>query len=135
MSTYINLTQDFYDKYQMYGNDYSLLFMVRTLNGQIVADPNTIHDFPELFELPHNFIEVDIDFYNKYNGSVLIPEKLFLFVRRTNDGKYVVEEKMRDYFGTIISYDLPILEYKLTDLEDFYIELEWEDFDHSNDIV
>ena len=134
MSTYINLTQDFYDKYQMYGNDHSLLFMVRALNGQIVADPNTINDFPELFELPHNFIEVDLEFYNKYNGGVLIPEKLFLFVRRTNDGKYVVEEKMRDYFGTIISYDLPILQYKLTDLDDFYIELEWEDFDHSNDI-
>ena len=119
----------------MYGNDHSLLYMVRTLNGTIVADPNTINDFPELFELPHNFIEVDLEFYNKYNGGVLIPEKLFLFVRRTNDGKYVVEEKMRDYFGTIISYDLPILQYKLTDLDDFYIELEWEDFDHSNDIV
>ena len=135
MSTYINLTQDFYENYQMYGNDLNLLYMVRALNGALVADPNTINDFPELFELPHNFIEVDADFYNKYDGNVLIPEKLFLFVRRTNDGKYVVEEKMRDYFGTIISYDSPILQYKLTDLEDFYIELEWEDFDHSNDII
>ena len=135
MSTYINLTQDFYENYQMYGNDLNLLYMVRTLNGALVADPNTMNDFPELFELLHNFIEVDTDFYNKYNGSVLIPEKLFLFVRKTNDGKYVVEEKMRNYFSTIISYDLPILQYRLTDLEDFYIELEWEDFDHSNDIV
>ena len=135
MSTYINLTQDFYENYQMYGNDLNLLYMVRALNGALVADPNTMNDFPELFELLHNFIEVDTDFYNKYNGSVLIPEKLFLFVRKTNDGKYVVEEKMRNYFSTIISYDLPILQYRLTDLEDFYIELEWEDFDHSNDIV
>jgi len=135
MNRYLNLTQDFYNNYQMYGNELNLLNMVRTLNGSLVADPNTINDFPELFELPHNFIEVDIDFYNKYNGSVLIPEKLFLFIRRTNDGKYVVEEIMRNYFGTIISYDLPILQYKLTDLEDLYIELEWKDFDHSNDII
>lgn len=135
MSTYINLTQDFYDNYQMYGNEHSLLHMVRTLNGLLVADPNTMNDFPELFEKPHNFIEVDIDFFNKYNGSVLIPEKLFLFVRTTNDGKYVVEEIMRNYFGTIISQDLPILQYRLTDLNDFYINLEWEDFDHSNDII
>ena len=68
MSTYINLTQDFYDKYQMYGNEHSLLHIVRTLNGLLVADPNTINDFPELFEEYYNFIEVDTDFYNKYGG-------------------------------------------------------------------
>ena len=134
MSTYINLTQDFYDKYQMYGNEHSLLHIVRTLNGLLVADPNTINDFPELFEEYYDFIEVDTDFYNKYGGMVLIPEKFFLFVRKTKDGKNVIEEKMKDYFGTVAPQDQPILQYKLTDLDDLYIELEWEDFDHSNDI-
>ena len=119
----------------MYGNHHSRLYMVRTLNGTIVADPNTINDFPELFNLTYNFIEVDLEFYNKYNGTVLIPEKIYLFVRKTNDGKYVVEEIMRNYFGTIISYDSPIVQYRLTDLEDFYVDLEWNDFDHSNDTV
>ena len=135
MSTYLNLTQDFYDSYQMFGKDYNVLNIVRTLNGSLVADPNTMNDFPELFDLYHNFIEVDFEFYEKYNGMVLIPEKLYLFVRQTNDGKYVVEELMRHYFPTIISHELPILKYKLTDLIDLFINLEWKDFDHSNDII
>ena len=78
--------------------------------------------------------EVDTDFLNKYNEMVLIPEKFFLFVRRTKDGKNVIEEKMLDYFGTVVPQNRPILKYKLTDLDDFYIDLEWEDFDHSKDI-
>ena len=119
----------------MYGNEHSLLYIVRTLNGSLVTDPNTMNDFPELFEEYYNFIEVDTDFYNKYNGMVLIPEKFFLFIRRTKDGKYVIEEKMKNYFSTVTPQEQPILQYKLTDLEDFYIELEWEDFDHSNDII
>ena len=134
MRTYINLTQDFYEKYQMYGNEHSLLHIVRTLNGLLVADPNTMNDFPELFEEYHNFIEVDTDFLNKYNEMVLIPEKFYLFVRRTKDGKNVIEEKMLNYFGTVTPQNRPILKYKLTDLDDFYIDLNWEDFDHSNDI-
>ena len=135
MSTYLNLTQDFYDNYQMFGKDYNVLNIVRTLDGSLVTDPNTMNDFPELFELEHNFIEVNLEFYEKYNGMVLIPEKLYLFVRQTNDGKYVVEELMRHYFPTIISHELPILKYKLTDLIDLFINLEWKDFDHSNDII
>ena len=95
MSTYINLTQDFYDKYQMYGNEHSHLYIVRTLDGSLVADPNTMNDFPELFEEYYNFIEVDTDFYNKYGGMVLIPEKFFLFVRKTKDGKKPKEIKKK----------------------------------------
>ena len=135
MSTYLNLTQDFYDNYQMFGKDYNVLNIVRALDGSLVTDPNTLNEFPELFELEHNFIEVNLEFYEKYNGMVLIPEKLYLFVRQTNDGKYVVEELMRHYFPTIISHELPILKYKLTDLIDLFINLEWKDFDHSNDII
>ena len=135
MSTYLNLTQDFYDNYQMFGKDYNVLNIVRALDGSLVTDPNTLNEFPELFELEHNFIEVNLEFYEKYNGMVLIPEKLYLFVRQTNDGKYVVEELMRNYFSTIISHELPILKYRLTDLIDLFINLEWKDFDHSNDII
>ena len=78
---------------------------------------------------------MDVDFYNQYNGMILIPEKLYLFVRQTNDNKYVVESIMSNYFGQILPVDSPITQIKLTDLQDFYVNLEWEDFDHSNDIV
>ena len=65
---------------------------------------------------------------------VLIPEKLYLFVRKTNDNKFVVESLMKKYFPQIISEQSPILKYKLSDLQDFYVQLNWEDFDHSKDI-
>lgn len=134
MAQYINLTQTFFDEYQYYGDEISKLFAVRALDGKLVADPNTMNEFPQLFDQLYDFIEVDINFYNQYNEMVLIPEKLYLFVRLTNDNKYVVEKIMSRYFPQIIPLDSPILKYKLTDLQDFYVNLEWEDFDHSNDI-
>ena len=135
MAQYINLTQYFFDNYQFYGDELIKLHAVRALNGMLVCDPNTINEFPELFNNEYDFIEVDINFYNQYNGMVLIPEKLYLFVRLTNTNKYVVERKMIQYFGQIIPADSPTVKYKLTDLQDFYVNLEWSDFDHSNDIV
>lgn len=135
MGQYINLTQTFFDNYQMYGNNFFKLNAVRALNGMLVADSNTVNEFSFLFDESYDFYEVDVDFYNQYNGMVLIPEKLYLFVRLTNTNKYVVEKVMQKYFPQIISEDTPIVKVKLTDLQDFYVNLEWSDFDHSNDIV
>ena len=135
MAQYINLTQTFFNDYQFFGDEITKLYAVRTLNGMLVTDPNTMNEFPQLFDLTYDFIEVDVDFYNQYNGMVLIPEKLYLFVRQTNDNKYVVERIMSNYFGQILPTETPITQIKLTDLQDFYVNLEWEDFDHSNDIV
>jgi len=135
MAQYINLTQTFFNNYQFFGDEVTKLYSVRTLNGMLVADPNTLNEFPQLFDITYDFIEVDVDFYNQYNEMVLIPEKLYLFVRQTNDNKYVVESIMSNYFNQILPIDSPILQIKLTDLQDFYVNLEWEDFDHSNDIV
>ena len=135
MGQYINLTQTFFNNYQFFGDEITKLYAVRTLNGMLVTDPNTMNEFPQLFDLTYDFIEVDVNFYNQYNGMVLIPEKLYLFVRQTNDNKYVVESIMPNYFGQILPVDSPIMQIKLTELQDFYVNLEWEDFDHSNDIV
>ena len=135
MAQYINLTQTFFNNYQFFGDELTKLYAVRVLNGMLVTDPNTLNEFPQLFDIEYDFIEVDVDFYNQYNGMILIPEKLYLFVRKTNDNKYVVESIMSNYFGQIIPVDSPIIKIKLTDLQDFYVNLEWEDFDHSNDIV
>jgi len=135
MAQYINLTQTFFNNYQFFGDELTKLYAVRALNGMLVTDPNTLNEFPQLFDIEYDFIEVDVDFYNQYNGMILIPEKLYLFVRKTNDNKYVVESIMSNYFGQIIPVDSPIIKIKLTDLQDFYVNLEWEDFDHSNDIV
>ena len=134
MGQYINLTQTFFENYQLYGDDYSKLYAVRALNGMLVADANTLNEFPQLFDNEYDFVEVNIDFYNQYNGMVLVPEKLYLFVRITNDNKYVVEQVMTHYFGHILPENSPTVKYKLTDLQDFYVSLEWSDFDHSNDI-
>ena len=135
MGQYINLTQTFFNNYQFFGDELTKLYAVRALNGMLVTDPNTLNEFPQLFDIEYDFIEVDVDFYNQYNGMILIPEKLYLFVRKTNDNKYVVESIMSNYFGQILPIDSPILQIKLTDLQDFYVNLEWEDFDHSSDIV
>lgn len=135
MAQYINLTQTFFNNYQFFGDELTKLYAVRVLNGMLVTDPNTLNEFPQLFDIEYDFIEVDVDFYNQYNGMILIPEKLYLFVRKTNDNKYVVESIMSNYFGQIIPVDSPIIKIKLTDLQDFYVNLEWQDFDHSNDII
>ena len=135
MGQYINLTQTFFNENQGYVVDVNQLHAVRALNGMLVCDANTINDFPDLFEVEYDFLEVDLNYYNQYNGMVLIPEKYYLFVRTTNDNKYVVEESMRWYFPNTISPQAPILKYKLKNLQDFYVNLEWKDFDHSNDIV
>lgn len=135
MGQYINLTQNFFNSYQFFGDEIAKLYAVRTLNGMLVTDSNTMNEFPQLFDTTYDFIEVDVDFYNQYNGMILIPEKLYLFVRQTNDNKYVVESIMSNYFGQILPVDSPIIQIKLTDLQDFYVNLEWEDFNHSNNIV
>lgn len=135
MAQYINLTQTFFNDYQYYGDDLIKFNAVRALNGMIVTDPNSLNEFPQLFDSVFNFIVVDVDFYNQYNGIVLIPEKLYLFVRKTNDNVFVVENIMSDYFNQIIPTNPTIVQLKLTDLQDLYVNLEWEDFDHSNDII
>ena len=135
MSQYINLIQTFFDEYQGYTIDVNQLHAVRALNGLLVCDPNTMNDFPDFFDDDFDFLVVDENFYNQYNGMVLIPEKLYLFVRKTNSNQYVAEKIMEKYFPTLFSQQTPILRLKLTDLQDFYVNLEWSDFDHSNDIV
>ena len=121
MGQYINLTQTFFNENQGYVVDVNQLHAVRALNGMLVCDANTINDFPDLFEVEYDFLEVDLNYYNQYNGMVLIPEKYYLFVRTTNDNKYVVEKIMETYFSNIIPTQSPILKYRLIDLQDFYM--------------
>mgnify|MGYP003704476043 CR=1 FL=1 len=72
MGQYINLTQTFFNENQGYVVDVNQLHAVRALNGMLVCDANTINDFPDLFEVEYNFLEVDLNYYNQYNVSPFV---------------------------------------------------------------
>jgi len=131
---YIQVTESFFIKnnFKQYGPN--ILNIVKDLYNRYVTSKNSYDEFTQLFNESYFFILVDENFYNQYNGTVLIPEKTVLYVRKTNDNKYVVEEKYRQYFSHLFTILEPIVQYTMMDFQDTYLTLTYDDFDHSNDI-
>jgi hypothetical protein len=113
----------------------NVLFITKTLEGRYVTAENSYNEFQDLFEQNYDFVLVDETFYNEHNGMVLIPEMTRLWVRKTNDGRYVVDRECQTYFSYLFTMQEPVVQYTMMDFEDTYITLEYDDFDHSNDIV
>jgi hypothetical protein len=132
---YIQVTESFFVKNNFKYDEPNMLFIVKDLYGRYATSKNSYDDFTLLFEELYNFILVDENFYNQYNGTVLIPEKTVLYVRKTNDNKYVVEENIRQYFSHLFTILEPVVQYTMMDFQDTYLTLTYDDFDHSNDIV
>ena len=131
---YIQVTESFFIKnnFKQYGPN--ILNIVKDLYNRYVTSKNSYDEFTQLFNESYFFILVDENFYNQYNGTVLIPEKTVLYVRKTNDNKYVVEEKYRQYFSHLFTMLEPVVQYTMMDFQDTYLTLTYDDFDHSNDI-
>jgi len=131
---YIQVTESFFIKnnFKQYGPN--ILNIVKDLYNRYVTSKNSYDEFTQLFNESYFFILVDENFYNQYNGTVLIPEKTVLYVRKTNDNKYVVEEKYRQYFSHLFTILEPVVQYTMMDFQDTYLTLTYDDFDHSNDI-
>jgi hypothetical protein len=132
---YIQVTESFFVKNNFKYDEPNMLFIVKDLYGRYATSKNSYDDFTLLFEELYNFILVDENFYNQYNGTVLITEKTVLYVRKTNDNKYVVEENIRQYFSHLFTILEPVVQYTMMDFQDTYLTLTYDDFDHSNDIV
>jgi hypothetical protein len=131
---HIQVTESFFVKNNFKYDEPNMLFIVKDLYNRYVTSKNSYDDFTLLFEELYNFILVDENFYNQYNGTVLIPEKTVLYVRKTNDNKYVVEENIRQYFSHLFTILEPVVQYTMMDFQDTYLTLTYDDFDHSNDI-
>jgi hypothetical protein len=131
---HIQVTESFFVKNNFKYDEPNMLFIVKDLYSRYVTSKNSYDDFTLLFEELYNFILVDENFYNQYNGTVLIPEKTVLYVRKTNDNKYVVEENIRQYFSHLFTILEPVVQYTMMDFQDTYLTLTYDDFDHSNDI-
>ena len=132
---YIQVTESFFVKNNFKYDEPNMLFIVKDLYGRYATSKNSYDDFTLLFEELYNFILVDENFYNQYNSTVLIPEKTVLYVRKTNDNKYVVEENIRQYFSHLFTILEPVVQYTMMDFQDTYLTLTYDDFDHSSDIV
>ena len=132
---YIQVTESFFTINNFKREEPNMLYIVKDLSGRYVTSKNSYDDFTSLFEELYNFILVDENFYNQYNGTVLIPEKTVLYVRKTNDNKYVVEENIRQYFSHLFTILEPVVQYTMMDFQDTYLDLTYDDFDHSNGIV
>lgn len=132
---YIQVTESFFVQNNHKYEEPNLLNIVKDLSGRYVTAKNSYNDFTTLFQEKHDFIQVDENFYNQHNGNVLIPEMTVLHVRKTNDNRYVVEKKMRQYFSYFFTMLEPIVQYTMMDFQDTYLTLTYDDFDHSNDIV
>ena len=134
MSQYIQVVEKFYVKNNHFTIEPNVLNIVKDLYYRYVTSSNSYIEFTQLFNELYNFVLVDENFYNQYNGTVLIPEKTVLYVRKTNDNKYVVEEKYRQYFSHLFTMLEPLVQYTMMDFQDTYLTLTYDDFDHSNDI-
>ena len=134
MSQYIQVIEKFYVKNNHFTIEPNVLNIVKDLYYRYVTSSNSYIEFTQLFNELYNFVLVDENFYNQYNGTVLIPEKTVLYVRKTNDNKYVVEEKYRQYFSHLFTMLEPLVQYTMMDFQDTYLTLTYDDFDHSNDI-
>ena len=134
MSQYIQVVEKFYVKNNHFTIEPNVLNIVKDLYYRYVTSSNSYIEFTQLFNELYNFVLVDENFYNQYNGTVLIPEKTVLYVRKTNDNKYVIEEKYRQYFSHLFTMLEPLVQYTMMDFQDTYLTLTYDDFDHSNDI-
>ena len=132
---YIQVTESFFVKNNFKNDTPNILYIVKDLYGRYVTSKNSYDDFTYLFNELYDFVLVDEDFYNQYNGNILIPEMYYMYVRKTNDNKYVVETKMLQYFSNCFTMLEPIVQYTMMDFQDTYLALTYDDFDHSNDIV
>ena len=131
---YIQVTESFFVKNNFKNDAPNILNIVKDLYGRYVTSKNSYDDFTYLFNELYDFVLVDEDFYNQYNGNILIPEMYYMYVRKTNDNKYVVETKMLQYFSYCFTMLEPIVQYTMMDFQDTYLALTYDDFDHSNDI-
>jgi hypothetical protein len=132
---YIQVTESFFVKNNFKNNSPNILYIVKDLYGRYVTSKNSYDDFTYLFNELYDFVLVDEDFYNQYNGNILIPEMYYMYVRKTNDNKYAVETKMLQYFSYCFTMLEPIVQYTMMDFQDTYLTLTYDDFDHSSDIV
>ena len=131
---YIQVTESFFVKNNFKQDAPNVLYIVKDLYGRYVTSKNSYDDFTYLFNELYDFVLVDEDFYNQYNENILIPEMYYMYVRKTNDNKYVVETKMLQYFSNCFTMLEPIVQYTMMDFQDTYLGLTYDDFDHSNDI-
>jgi hypothetical protein len=131
---YIQVTESFFVKNNFKNDVPNILNIVKDLYGRYITSKNSYDDFTYLFNELYDFVLVDEDFYNQYNENILIPEMYYMYVRKTNDNKYVVETKMLQYFSNCFTMLEPIVQYTMMDFQDTYLTLTYDDFDHSNDI-
>ena len=135
MLQYIQVTELFWTQNNYFMVEPNVLFIIKTLEGRYVTSENSYNEFQNLFEQNYDFVLVDETFYNEHNGMVLIPEMTRLWVRKTNDGNYVVDKETQIYFSNVFTMQEPVVQYTMMDFEDTYLTLGYDDFDHSMDIV
>ena len=135
MSRYIQVTELFWTQNNYFTVEPNVLFIIKILEGRYVTAENSYNEFQNLFEQNYYFVLVDQNFYNEYDGMVLFPELTRLWVRKTNDGQYVVDRETQGYFSHLFTMEEPIVQYTMMDFEDTYLTLGYDDFDHSNDII
>ena len=134
MAQYIQVTESFYNDYNFYTVSPNVLYIVKDLDKRYVTSINSYDEFTEVFQKSFGFVLVDEEFYNQNNGSILLPEMTKLNIRKTNDNKYVVEQNLRHVFSHLFTMNEPIVRYTMMDFQDTYLTLDYDDFDHSNDI-
>ena len=135
MLQYIQVTELFWTQNNYFMVEPNVLFIIKTLEGRYVTSENSYNEFQNLFEQNYDFVLVDETFYNEHNGMVLIPEMTRLWVRKANDGNYVVDKQTQTYFSNVFTMEEPIVQYTMMDFEDTYLALGYDDFDHSMDIA
>lgn len=135
MLVYIQVTELFFTRNNYFLVEPNALFITKILSGRYVTAENSYNEFQNLFEQNYDFVLVDETFYNEHNGMVLIPEMTRLWVRKTNDGNYVVDKETQIYFSNVFTMQEPVVQYTMMDFEDTYLTLGYDDFDHSMDIV
>lgn len=135
MLTYIQVTELFSTRNNFFTVEPNALFITKILEGKYVTSENSYNEFQNLFEQSYDFVLVDQTFYNEHNGMVLIPEMTRLWVRKTNDGNYVVDKETQTYFSNVFTMQEPVVQYTMMDFEDTYLTLGYDDFDHSMDIA
>lgn len=135
MAQYIQVTEQFTADNNNYYDEPNVLHIVQTLNKKYVTSVNSYDEFTTLFQQKYDFVVVSDTFYNQYNNTPSTSGENPLVIRKTNDNKYVVETKMRQYFSQLFTFNEPISQYTMMDFQDTYLTLSYNDFDHSNDIV
>lgn len=134
MSRYIQVTELFCTQNNYFTEDPNVLFIVKTLEGKYVTAENSYNEFKNLFDRKYSFVLVDVNFYNEYNGIFLFPEMTKLWVRKTIDGRYVVDRESQIYFSHLFTMNEPVVQLTMMEFEDTYLTLGYDDFDHSKDV-